>query len=160
MTIGCEKQDQFVNGVSLHPLKKINVEGGDVFQCLKKSDNFYNKFGEAYFSFIEKNFVKAWKLHNSMTVNLVVPCGSVKFVIVDKRNFSKSYGQINSVVLSPENYCLLKISPGLWFGFQGIGDNKNVILNIADIEHDPLEQKRAPIEYLSYDWKSSEETSL
>ena len=160
MTTVCEKENQFVNGVSLHPLKKINVEGGDVFQCLKQSDDFYKKFGEAYFSFVEKDFVKAWKLHHSMTVNLVVPCGAVKFVIVDKRNLSKSYGQINSVVLSPENYSLLTISPGLWFGFQGIGENKNVILNIADTEHDPAEQKRAPLEYLDYDWKISQGSSL
>ena len=33
-----------------------------------------------YFSWINKNSIKAWKKHTKMTLNLVVPLGKVKFV--------------------------------------------------------------------------------
>ena len=127
---------------------------------MRNDDPNFDKFGEIYFSYTHPNTVKAWHMHKKMTLNYAVISGVLKVVLFDNRRKSPTFGRIQEIFLSPENYCLLKISPGLWFGFQGIGDNKNVILNIADIEHDPLEQQRAPIEYLSYDWKSSEETSL
>ena len=39
---------------------------------------------EAYFSIIKPGYIKAWKLHKKMTMNIVVPIGSVQFVFYDK----------------------------------------------------------------------------
>ena len=68
------------NLVVINKLKRINVEGGDVLHCLKSSDKAFLEFGEAYFSFIEMNYIKAWKRHIKMTMNLIVPIGLVQFV--------------------------------------------------------------------------------
>ena len=62
------------------PLKKIPTLGGDVMHALRASDNGFNGFGESYFSWIEEGAIKAWKFHKSMTLNLVVPLGEVRFV--------------------------------------------------------------------------------
>ena len=40
---------------------------------IKKNDTGYVGFGEVYFSYINPKAVKAWKKHNRMTLNLVVP---------------------------------------------------------------------------------------
>ena len=45
--------------VVLTKLKRINVKGGDVLRCLRSDEKSFEEFGEAYFSFIEMNHIKA-----------------------------------------------------------------------------------------------------
>jgi dTDP-4-dehydrorhamnose 3,5-epimerase len=47
--------------IKVTPLKKIGVKGGDVLHALKFTESDYRGFGEAYFSFINFNEIKAWK---------------------------------------------------------------------------------------------------
>ena len=74
-----------IDGIKISPLKKIMVSGGDIFHAMKNSDKGYNGFGEAYFSNIEPKVIKAWKRHKEMTLNLIVPVGTIRFVIYDDR---------------------------------------------------------------------------
>ena len=72
--------------IKVIPLKRINTSGGDVLHALKSSDEDFNNFGEIYFSWVEKNAVKAWKKHTRMSMNLVVPVGLVRFVFYNEVN--------------------------------------------------------------------------
>ena len=141
-----------IKGVSLTRLKIIQVPGGDVLHAMKKSSPGFNGFGEAYFSTIHHGQIKAWKMHRQMTMNLVVPVGEVKFVIFDDRQGSCTSGNFFESVLSPDNYQRLTICPGLWFGFSGLATSFNLILNLADLEHDPLEGKTIPLTDIAYQW--------
>ena len=69
--------------ILLTPLKTINTDGGNVRHVIKTTDKNFKGFGEAYFSNINSGSIKAWKRHNKMSMNLVVPLGSVKFVFYD-----------------------------------------------------------------------------
>ena len=69
-----------LDDILVTPLKRIPTVGGDVMHGLKKSDNGFNGFGEVYFSWVEQGAIKAWKCHQRMTLNLVVPMGEVSFV--------------------------------------------------------------------------------
>ena len=62
------------------PLKRIPTNGGEVMHALKKKDHCFKGFGEAYFSWIDYKAIRAWKCHQRMTLNLVVPLGVVRFV--------------------------------------------------------------------------------
>ena len=53
--------------------------------ALKASEKEFNGFQEAYFSIIKKDKIKAWKKHLKMTMNLIVPIGSVMFVFYDEK---------------------------------------------------------------------------
>ncbi len=75
MTDGIFKIDE----VLLTPLKVIAVPGGDVLHGMKCSGPGYSGFGEIYFSTVEPDMVKAWRRHRKMTLNLIVPLGSVHF---------------------------------------------------------------------------------
>ena len=81
-----------IDGVILTPLKKILHPKGDIFHGMKKDDNGYVGFGEAYFSTINNGEIKGWNKHKRMTLNLVVPMGEVTFVIYDDREKSHSKG--------------------------------------------------------------------
>ena len=142
----------FLEGVLLTPLKRIVHPKGDILHGMKKSDNGFAGFGEAYFSYVKFDEVKAWKRHNRMTLNLVVPIGQVKFVMIDKRDNSSSYNKILEVEISGNNYQRLTIPPGIWFGFKGVGNGINLVMNVASSEHDPDEVSRMEIEDFDYNW--------
>ena len=93
-----------MDGVTLTPLRQIANAKGDIFHVMKKSDEGFFGFGEAYFSTIKTGEVKGWKKHLDMTLNIVVITGEVKFVIYDGEIFY-------SVNLSKGNYQRLTIKP-------------------------------------------------
>ena len=126
--------------ITLTPLKRIPVSGGDVLHALKCSDYGYMGFGEAYFSIIEHKVIKAWKLHREMTLNLIVPIGEVRFVFI-----SSDFKQRREECLGTSNYARLTVPPGIWFGFEGLASTSSMLLNISDIEHDPNELERIDI---------------
>lgn len=144
--------DENVDGVVITPLKEIQVAGGNVLHAMKATDQGYVGFGEAYFSQIEARAIKPWKRHRKMTLNLVVPIGAIRFVIFDDRPNSFTQGKFQQVVLSPGNYSRLTIPPMLWMAFQGISNGVSLLLNIADILHDPSESDRKSIDEIAFVW--------
>ena len=125
------------NQIEETPLSIINVPGGNVLHALKFNEKSFNRFGEAYFSKIEKNSIKAWKLHTRMTLNLIVPFGEVEFKFV-----SEDLKNVKTYIIGNNNYSRLTIPPNIWFGFRGLVSPYSLILNLADIIHDPNEVKR------------------
>ena len=130
------------------PLKRISVPGGDVLHAIKATDAGYHQFGEAYFSTVESGAVKAWKLHRRMTLNLVVPVGEVLFVFYTEDGNARC-----EEIIGASNYVRLTVPPGLWFGFQGLAAPYSLILNVADIPHDPNEVERKSLHEIEYQWK-------
>jgi dTDP-4-dehydrorhamnose 3,5-epimerase len=87
-----------------------------------------------------------------MTLNIVVPVGSIRFVMYDSREKSSTYGEFQEVVLSRKNYCRLTIPPKIWVGFQGAGKGTNLLLNMANIPHDDNEVDHVSLENFDYNW--------
>jgi dTDP-4-dehydrorhamnose 3,5-epimerase len=135
-----------MDGVILNKLKIIEHPQGNIFHAMKRSDQTYYDFGEAYFSTIYKDSIKGWKKHSQMILNLIVPVGEIKFVIFDEKK-----KQFFSVQLSRNNYQRLTIMPHLWVAFQGISDI-NILLNIASEEHNPNESKNLELSGFDYKW--------
>ena len=135
-----------INGVTTTPLSIIDTKGGDVLHAMKKSDQGYSGFGEAYFSTIEPKAIKGWKRHTKMVLNLVVPIGSVRFILYDDR-------ENQEVVLSVDNdFARLTVPRMIWVGFQGLGRQTSLILNIANIEHSPEEIERKELDEIKFNW--------
>jgi dTDP-4-dehydrorhamnose 3,5-epimerase len=135
---------EIINGVFFYPLKPIGTTGGHVMHVIKNLDDNLPEFGECYFSTADSKNPKAWKKHTRMICNLFVPSGAVRFVFYDDRSNSKDKGKITDIILSEDNYGRLVIHPGIWFGFAGVTDDgrKSIILNVANIAHDPAESLR------------------
>ena len=52
------------------------------------------------------------------------------------------------VTLSPQKtklYRRITIPPGIWMAFVGIDEGKSILLNVADIPHNPTEQVNIPM---------------
>ena len=136
-----------MDGIILTPLKRIFHPKGDIFHAMKKSDDGFSGFGEAYFSTVKCNEIKGWKKHAKMTLNLVVPWGEIEFIIYDENT-----DEFFSVKLSRANYKRLTVVPNLWMAFRGIGEGENILLNLASLEHDPKEAIRKELNEIEYAW--------
>ncbi len=143
-----------IEGVLLTPLKKISHPKGDILHGMKKSDQGFVAFGEAYFTKVKFGEIKGWNKHKSMTLNLCVPVGKIFFVLYDDREKSKTRGNLLPVEISVEDYQRLTVPPGVWLAFKGKGDSINLILNVADMEHDPDEIERLNLGQIEYNWNA------
>ncbi len=141
-----------IKDVLITKLDVIDTLGGNVMHAMKESSTGYAGFGEAYFSQVEKGAIKAWKCHQKMTLNLVVPVGEIRFVLFDDREVSNT--QFQEVIISKDNYCRLTVPPMIWMGFQSLSDGGSMLLNIANIEHDAHEVDKKNIEQIEFNWNN------
>ena len=139
-----------IKDVVITHLDVIDTPGGNVLHAMKGSSAGYSGFGEAYFSQVDKGVVKAWKRHKKMTLNLVVPVGGIRFVLFDDRKVSNT--QFQEIIISKNNYCRFTVPPMIWMGFQGFSDGWSMLLNIANMEHDPNEVDRKEVDKINYNW--------
>lgn len=128
-----------IDGVLVKPLRKIPDERGYVAHMLRADDPLFEKFGEMYFSVVYPGVIKGWHLHKRMTLNYAVISGMIKLVLFDKRETSPTKGSIEELFIGEENYCLVKIPPGVVNGTKGIGIKPAIIANCATEAHDPKE---------------------
>ncbi len=143
-----------IEGVIVKPLKKIMDERGVVMHMLRKDDPVFEGFGEIYFSVIFPGAVKAWHLHKEMTLNYAVVSGNIKLVLYDQRPGSKTKGVLQELFIGDDNYCLVKVPPGVVNGFKAVGNVKAIVANCATVPHDPAELVRIdPFDKkIGYDW--------
>ena len=132
------------------PLSRIDTTDGDVLHAMKQKDAGYAGFGEAYFSWMSAGAVKAWKRHMRMTMNVVVPVGQVRFVF--RCANADGIEEFRVEEIGVDRFVRITVPPGIWFGFQGLHTPQSLLLNIANIPHDPNEIERLALNNINYDW--------
>ena len=135
--------------IQITPLRQIPTTGGDIWHALKYTDDSFHGFGEAYFSWVESGAIKAWKRHLKMKMNLVVPVGDVRFVFCELASVS-----FREEFIGVASYARLTIPPRIWFGFQGMSDAPSLVLNLANLPHDPTEVERKSLGEIEFEWRS------
>ena len=143
-----------IDGVKIVPLRQIVDERGKIMHMLKATDPHFIAFGEIYFSTAWPGTVKAWHIHQTMTVNNAVISGRAKLVMFDLREGSATEGEVQEVFLGDDNYVLVQIPPGIANGYKAYGDKLVILANAASEPHDPAEMLRIPHDSprIPYDW--------
>jgi dTDP-4-dehydrorhamnose 3,5-epimerase len=143
-----------IEGVAVVERAQIVDDRGKVAHMLRCDDAVFEAFGEVYFSWVNPGKVKAWHLHKQMTLNYTCPYGSVTLVLYDDRAGSPTRGNLMALVLSPEQYRLVKVPPEVWNGFSCGADYPSLVCNCATIPHDPAEIVLLPPDdpTVPYDW--------
>ena len=131
-----------IEGVLVKPLRQILDERGKIMHMIRNDDPDFISFGEIYFSCIYPGVIKGWHIHKKMTLNYAVPFGTIKLVLYDDRDSSKTCGELQEIFLGPDNYCLVQIPPRIWNGFKGISSPHALVANCSNIPHDPSEIER------------------
>ena len=138
---------KLLDKIKVIPLRILKSSSGNIMRVLKKNELKNWTLGEAYFSKIKFNKVKAWKYHLKMTLNLVVPQGKVKFVF-----YSQKDDVFRVIVIGEKKYSRLMVPPKIWFGFKGIGRSESIILNLANFQHSQKEILRCKKNEIKFDW--------
>ena len=138
---------KLLDKIKVIPLNILKSPSGKIMHVLKKNQLKNWSFGEAYFSIIKFNKTRAWKYHLKMTLNLVVPKGKVKFVF-----YSKKDNIFKTIQIGEKKYSRLMVPPKIWFGFKGIGKPESIILNLANIQHNPKEVLRCKKNKIKFNW--------
>lgn len=144
-----------IEGVKVTPLKQIFDERGKVMHMLREDSPLFTRFGEIYFSCTHPGVVKAWHLHQEMTLNYAVIFGEIKFVLYDDRPKSPTFGKLQEFFISPENYMLVTVPPLIWNGFKSVGTSSAIVANCATLPHNSKEIiRRDPSDKrIPYNWE-------
>lgn len=145
---------EMISGVGIFPLKQVPDERGKIMHMLRADAPHFEQFGEIYFSVVYPGVIKGWHLHTRMTLNYAVVAGTVKLVLYDDRPDSPTKGTIQELFLGDGNYVLVRIPPGIWNGFKGVGTERAIVANCATLPHDPAEilRKDPLTSDIPYDW--------
>ena len=137
-----------LNKIKIKRLKIIKLPAGNVVRFLRKKEMKKKwKFGEAYFSKIKFERVKAWKYHVKATVNLTVLVGKVKFVF-----YSQQFKSFKTIIMEEKRNARLTIPPKSWFGFKGISKTESIIISLTDLIHSPKEVLRCKKNQIKFNW--------
>ena len=142
--------DVLIKGVYSSEAKHITTPSGDIFHIMRKDVESYNGFGEVYISSVKQEAIKGWKKHTKMRLNIVVPSGSIRFVLYNPETKEKA-----EILLSPENYKRLTVEPGIWMAFRGESAGISMLVNFADIPHDPSEAESLGLDQppVDHEWQ-------
>lgn len=146
-----------IDGVRIHPLVQIPDERGKIMRMLRRDEPHFEQFGEIYFSVVYPEVVKGWHRHARMTLNYAVVSGTIQLVLYDDRDGSPTRRELMELFLGGTNYALVKIPPGVWNGFKGLGVQPAIVANCATEPHDPQEISRLDPASgtIPYDWGSA-----
>ncbi|SVB36997.1 uncharacterized protein METZ01_LOCUS189851, partial [marine metagenome] len=79
----------------------------------------------------------------------------IKMVIYDDREGAETRGQVQVLEMGrPDAYYRLRVPPGLWYGFQCISEVPALLVNCANIPHDPeeVEQRSMNDPGIPFEW--------
>ena len=131
-----------IEGVAVHPLRRIPDERGMVMHMLRADAPHFERFGEIYFSTVYPQIVKGWHLHRRMTLNYAVVSGTIKLVLYDDREDSPTRSEVMELLVGDQNYVLVTVPPLVWNGFKGVGTAAAIVANCATVPHDAAEIER------------------
>lgn len=145
-----------INGVRIIPKKQIIDKRGKIMHMMRNDDENFTKFGEIYFSYSHPNTIKAWYLHKHTTINYVCLIGKIKLVLFDDRKKSPTKGNLQEIFMTTEDYNLLCIPLGIWYGFKTIENKFSIVANLSNLPHNPKEMLRRPYNdpYFKYNWNT------
>ena len=132
-----------IPGLLFTPLRRIATPKGEVRHALRAGDAGFAGFGEVYFTEVLAGETKGWKRHRRMTMNLVVVCGTVRFIVRDDTG-ARAVHDLSVGGVAP--YGRLTVPPGLWMAFHGLGTVSNLLMNVASLPHDPDEADTVAVE--------------
>ncbi|HET6374185.1 MAG TPA: dTDP-4-dehydrorhamnose 3,5-epimerase family protein [Candidatus Polarisedimenticolia bacterium] len=145
-----------IDGVRQRRLKVIPDERGRLMEMLRRDDDIFIKFGQAYLTTAYPGVVKGWHYHKVQHDHFIVVKGMMKIVLYDAREDSPTHGVVNEFFMGEHNPLLLQIPPYVYHGFKCISPEEALVINLPTepYEHgSPDEFRVGPHDpSIPYDW--------
>jgi len=145
-----------IKGVKTKKLKVIPDERGRLMEILRKDDDLFLGFGQAYMTSTYPGVVKAWHMHRKQTDNVVCLQGMLKLVLYDGRRGSKTFGELEQYYIGVHNPLLVQIPAGVYHGWMCVSPEEALVVNLPTLPYnhkEPDEQRLDPHSSdIPYDW--------
>ena len=145
-----------IEGVKTKKLKVIPDERGRLMEILRKDDDLFLGFGQAYMTSTYPGVVKAWHMHQKQTDNVVCLQGMLKLVLYDGRRGSKTFGELEQYYIGVHNPLLVQIPAGVYHGWMCVSTEEALVVNLPTLPYnhkEPDEQRLDPHSSdIPYDW--------
>lgn len=135
-----------IDGVYVRNLK-TNVDGrGDLTEIWTQNWDDPNilPIEHAYYNLTDKGVTKGWHWHAHTSSQYVCLAGKMQIVLIDLREDSKTFGEVNQFTPSEKNPQLIKIPPFVLKGWKALEKN-SVIINLLSSK-DTKDNFKTPVE--------------
>lgn len=123
-----------IDGVAFVPLVAHVDDRGYLVEILRAVDPHFTTFGQVY---VVGNFtrgvIRAFHKHQEMWDWFFISHGAAKFVLVDDRPDSPTYGQMNILIVSSRNPGLIAVPPGVYHGWMSLEDDTQMISIASEV---------------------------
>lgn len=134
-----------IDGVHLKDLSVILDGRGEVTELWSKkwveSDGVIEP-AHIYQSATDFGVVKCWHLHEIHTDQFTVTRGKLQVSLVDVRESSPTYLQVNTVVLGALKPRYLRIPPGIMHGWKSLAEPETLVVNLQSHVYDPQDEMK------------------
>lgn len=121
-------------------VKKLKIhldDRGYLYEILRKDDNCFSEYGQAYISAINPGVVKGFHRHFKQTDHVCCVQGQIKLVTIEVDSRDAAGAIIKEFHLSPLDPKLIIIPPEVFHGWMCIGNEQALVLNISSVPFDP-----------------------
>lgn len=123
-----------IKDAQLVPLVVNTDDRGYLIELVHVTDSFLPKFGQVYLvGNFATNIIRAFHKHAVLWDYFFISHGSAKFVLVDDRKDSPTYGEMNVFVLSSKNSCLLVVPPGVYHGWMSLEADTQMVSIASEV---------------------------
>jgi len=153
-----EPSKEKIKGVELIKLITHSDDRGHLTEIYRTDTEYHKRFGgqinQVYI--VEDNvryIVRAFHKHKKLWDFFFISHGSAKFVLVDDRPESRTYGVMNEFVLGEKDKGLLIVPPGIFHGWMSLEDDTQLI-SIAShtYNRERPDEVRIPPGSFGYEW--------
>jgi dTDP-4-dehydrorhamnose 3,5-epimerase len=127
---------------------------GYLIEVLRSTDEYFTKFGQVYVvGDMVRNTVRAFHVHKILWDWFFISHGSAKFALVDGRNESPTYNEVNTVILTIIKPQLLVVPPGVYHGWMSLEDDTLMVSTASEVyNRENPDEARVPYDSFGYEW--------
>jgi dTDP-4-dehydrorhamnose 3,5-epimerase len=133
-----------IGGVNFRPLKVILDGRGDVTELWSEPWDGFIPPVHVYQSATDFGVVKCWHLHEEHTDQFAVTRGKIQVTLVDIREESPSFKDVNVFIMGSLAPGLLRIPPGLLHGWKCLSDPEVIVTNLQSHVYSPADEYKFP----------------
>lgn len=133
-----------ITGVRFKKLTSIVDGRGELTELWSEPWGEFEQPLHVYQSATDAGVVKAWHYHNVHTDQFAITRGKVQVIVADVREFSTSFGDVNTFFMGTQNPSLLRIPRGLLHGWKALSGPEIVVLNLQTHVYDPVDELKFP----------------
>ncbi len=123
-----------IKDVAFVPLVAHVDDRGYLIEILRGVDPHFTKFGQVYLvGNFARGVIRAFHKHHVLWDWFFISHGAAKFVLVDDRQGSPTYGQMNIFVTSARNPALIAVPPGVFHGWMSLEDDTQMISIASEV---------------------------